>query len=96
MKTRNLLIMMLLCTVSGLKAQSSHTISESGFTFDPSDLTVHTGETVEFSTGSSHPVQEVSEATWNDNGITQLEGGFSFAKLVREKILLLLPRRQRS
>jgi plastocyanin len=77
MKTRNLLIMALLCSVASLKAQT-HTISESGFTFSPSDLTVHTGETVEFSVGSSHPVLEVSEATWNDNGITPLEGGFSF------------------
>jgi plastocyanin len=78
MKTRILLTVVLLCAFYGLKAQSSHTINESGFTFDPADLTIHTGETVEFSTGSSHPVQEVSEATWNDNGITPLEGGFSF------------------
>ncbi len=78
MKTKNLLLMMLLCTVSGLKAQTTHTISESGFTYVPTELTVNTGETVEFNTTSSHPVREVSEATWNDNGITLLEGGFSF------------------
>jgi plastocyanin len=73
----NTFILMLLLTVTGLKAQSSHKIQQIGFTFSPSTLTIEAGENVEFEGSDSHPILEVSQTTWNDDGITPLEGGFS-------------------
>jgi plastocyanin len=78
MKTTTFIFLMLL-TASVLKAQSNHKVQQSGFTFDPSTLTIDAGEDVEFEGSASHPVLEVSESTWNADGTTPLEGGFSLA-----------------
>ncbi len=59
-------------------AQESYTINASGFQFDPADLVINAGDTIHFNSGSSHPVLQVSQATWDANGTTPLEGGFSF------------------
>jgi len=56
---------------------TTHTITNSGFTFSPSSLTIELGDTVLFSIGGTHTVVEVSQTTWNANGNTQLPGGFS-------------------
>ncbi len=55
-----------------------HTISNDGFSFSPAELTITTGDTIQFTVGSQHPVQEVSKNTWEVNGTTPLSGGFSF------------------
>ncbi len=49
-----------------------------GFTFSPALVTVTVGDIVRFNVGASHPVLEVSQATWDVNGSTALPGGFSF------------------
>jgi plastocyanin len=59
-------------------AQQTHTITSSGNTFTPSTLTVNVGDQVQFNAGANHPVQQVSQATWDANGTTPLNGGFSF------------------
>ena len=53
-----------------------HTVTNSGFTFTPSLLTVNAGDTVRFQLDSIHNAVEVSQATWDANGNTS-NGGFA-------------------
>lgn len=53
------------------------TITNSGFTFSPDTLIIQVGDTVEFNIQNMHDAVEVSQATWNANGNTQLAGGFA-------------------
>ena len=59
--------------------QATYIISINGFSFSPSELNIQIGDTVQFNGSSSHPILEVSEATWNSNDNTALPGGFTFA-----------------
>ena len=61
-----------------LKSQQTFTINTAGFTFNPDALAIHTGDMVQFNAGAGHTVLQVSEATYNANGTTPLQGGFSF------------------
>src|SRR5271157_2217277 len=54
---------------------TTHTITNSGFTFSPSSITINLGDTVEFVLASIHAAREVDQATWNANGTTS-NGGF--------------------
>jgi plastocyanin len=76
MKT-NFLFMLVLLLSQGLKAQTTHTVEEVGFSYSPATLTINAGESVKFNGTATHPIVEVSQTTWNSNGITPLEGGFS-------------------
>jgi plastocyanin len=59
-------------------AQTTHTIISSGITYSPNNLTVNVGDNVVFNSSfANHPLHEVSQATWNAGGSTQLAGGFS-------------------
>lgn len=58
--------------------QQIYIVTNIGTTFSPSDLNVNQGDIVRFNLSANHPVLEVSQATWNANGITPLQGGFSF------------------
>ncbi len=78
MKKSILAILVVMMTIIGIQAQTNDTIKESGFAYSPVELTVNTGDTVVFVGTDFHPVLEVSEATWTNNGTTLLEGGFSF------------------
>ena len=53
------------------------TINNIGNTFSPSTITMSTGDDVNFVLSSIHDAVEVSETTWNQNGTTPLNGGFS-------------------
>ncbi|MCB9255784.1 MAG: T9SS type A sorting domain-containing protein [Chitinophagales bacterium] len=55
---------------------TNHTITASGLTFNPANLTISQGDSVTWSVGATHPVLEVSMATYNANGSTG-NGGFS-------------------
>lgn len=59
-------------------SQQTHIITSSGNTFTPSALSVTAGDIIQFNTGSNHPVVQVSQATYNANQATPLEGGFYF------------------
>lgn len=64
--------------VFSISAQATvWTVTNSGFTFDPSVILIEEGDSVFFSIGGSHTATEVSQATWNANGSTQLPGGFN-------------------
>ncbi len=76
MMKRITLLMMLLS--AGISAYATKwTITNVGFTFSPALITINAGDTVIFSINSIHEVVEVSEATWNANNNTPLNGGFS-------------------
>jgi plastocyanin len=78
MKKAVLSTLIVMMAVTGIYAQTTDTIKDSGFAFSPAELTVNTGDTVVFTGSDFHPVLEVSEATWTNKGVTPLEGGFSF------------------
>lgn len=78
MKTILLISFLLFLGYLGSIGQTKHTIGISGFTFDPAELIISVGDTVQFNGSSDHPVLQVNADTWNSNGDTPLVGGFSF------------------
>ena len=62
---------------SGIASGTTVTITNSGFTFSPDNVTINVGDTVVFTLMNIHDAVEVTEATWNANGTTPLAGGFS-------------------
>lgn len=67
---------LLMLLAADLNLATTHTITNSGFTFTPSALTINVGDTVNFVLDSIHQPREVSQATWNANGNTS-NGGFN-------------------
>jgi len=53
------------------------TVTNSGTSFSPDQLTINLGDTVQFSIAASHDVLEVNKSTWDSNGNAALVGGFS-------------------
>jgi plastocyanin len=53
------------------------TVSNSGTSFTPQDITIALGDNVSFTLGITHDAVEVSQATWNANGNTPLSSGFA-------------------
>jgi plastocyanin len=68
------LFSIILLTITTVGFSTTHTITNSGFTFSPATITINVGDSVMFSIGNNHNVVEVSEATWNANGNTPLPG----------------------
>jgi plastocyanin len=62
---------------AGITSGASVTIVNSGFEFSPDDVTINVGDTVNFQLSAIHDAVEVSEATWNANGNSPVDGGFS-------------------
>lgn len=52
-------------------------ITINGFTYVSDNITVNVGDQVTIEASSFHPLVQVSQATWNANGTTQLPGGFN-------------------
>jgi plastocyanin len=69
------IILLFLLSITGFSTK--WTITNSGDTFVPSTLTIASGDSVLFAVASNHQPIEVSQATWNADGNTQLPGGFS-------------------
>jgi plastocyanin len=63
-----------LTILTALAFSNKVTITNSGFTFSPAEVTINVGDTVVFQLASMHNVIEVSETTWNANGNTPLPG----------------------
>jgi len=63
--------------LSGIAFGASITIVNSGFTFSPENAAINFGDTVNFQLAGIHNAVEVSEATWNANGNSPMDGGFS-------------------
>jgi plastocyanin len=72
MKTKLLLATLTLCTCLAFGA--TVTITNSGFTFSPDNVSINEGDIVIFQLISMHNAVEVSEATWMANGNTPLPG----------------------
>ena len=49
-------------------------VTTPGFEFSPATITIALGDSVRFTIGGIHRVEEVSEAVWNANGSTPLPG----------------------
>jgi plastocyanin len=72
-------IFLLLAAFSVLTLQvnaTKHTVLTSGTSYSPALLTVHIGDTVTISASASHPLLQVSKATWTANDDAALTGGF--------------------
>jgi plastocyanin len=76
---RILLFFVCVLILTNLKAQLTYTVNKGvGNSFNPTTLNVNVGDIVHFNLTAPHDVTQVSQATWNANGITPLAGGFSF------------------
>jgi plastocyanin len=58
---------------------AEHTISNSGTTFSPADITINAGDVIVFSLSNMHNAVEVTKETFDANGTTLKDGGFSVA-----------------
>jgi plastocyanin len=76
---KKLLFSILFCAIVTAGFCTTWTITNSGFTFSPSTITITVGDDVNFTLASVHDAVEVSQATWNLNGNTPLSGGFQTA-----------------
>lgn len=79
MKKITILTVVMLCSLYGLRAQTTDTVKVVNFSYEPSDLTINVGDTVKFEGNDSHPLVQVSQETWDANGNTPLSGGFAFS-----------------
>lgn len=61
---------------SAIGFSNSWTITNSGNSFSPGSITIAIGDDVTFNLETIHNAVEVSQATWNANGNTPLDGGF--------------------
>jgi len=75
MRTISTFIILSLLSVS-IGFSVTHTVTNSGFTFSPSNISINLGDTVKFVLASIHNAVEVTQATWDANGNTS-NGGFS-------------------
>ena len=55
---------------------TSYTITTSGFSYSPATLNALVGDVVTISASGTHPLAEVSQATWNAAGTATLSSGF--------------------
>jgi plastocyanin len=76
MKT-NLLLVLLILSISFEGFGKKWTVSNSGYSFSPATLTINQGDNVNFNLNSIHNTVEVYQAEWNSNGSSSLSGGFS-------------------
>lgn len=74
---KGIIFIAVLLIFSLIEISAKNEVTNVGFTFSPSSLTIQAGENVTFVLENSHNVVEVSQATWNANGNTALAGGFS-------------------
>jgi plastocyanin len=75
MKKLTLLMISLPLLALSLNA-AQHTVTNSGTTFSPKEITINTGDDIVFTLGSMHDAVEVSKETYDANGNTS-NGGFS-------------------
>jgi plastocyanin len=75
MKRILILILIVLAFSISLNAKSFN-ITISGFTYSPNLLTVNVGDEVVISASTTHPLRQVSKASWLANQTTELPGGW--------------------
>ncbi|HEY9113902.1 MAG TPA: T9SS type A sorting domain-containing protein [Bacteroidales bacterium] len=74
---KKILLSFLLLSIALTGFSETWTIVNEGFTFSPNNLEIKLGDSVVFDLGVIHNAVEVSQETWEANGNTPLEGGFS-------------------
>lgn len=74
---KHFLTLLFFCFYFPLSYAAAIAITISGFSYTPSSITVNVGDVVTIEASSFHPLLQVSQATWNANGGTQLQGGFN-------------------
>jgi plastocyanin len=74
---KKFLLFIVLFSIATIGFSTTVTVTNSGFEFNPSTITIHLGDDVLFNIASIHDVVEVSLATYTANGTTPLPGGFS-------------------
>ena len=65
------------CVAFAVQAQTTHTITIGNFVYVPTSLTIAEGDAVTISASGTHPLQEVTKATWDAGESTPFSGGFS-------------------
>jgi plastocyanin len=75
MKRHSFIAVLLLFSLIAFGAKKE--VTNVGSAFSPANLTIEIGDNVSFILESIHNAVEVSKATWDANGNTQLPGGFS-------------------
>jgi len=70
-----IIILLVTLTTANTSFSTTFTITNSGFSFSPSNITINVGDQINFVLESVHTAREVSQATWNANGTTS-NGGF--------------------
>ena len=71
------LLSIVLFSIASIGFSTTVTVTNSGFEFNPSAITINLGDDVLFNIAGIHDVVEVSLATYTANGTTPLSGGFS-------------------
>ena len=64
------------CGPAAVPAGKEYTVTTSGFSFSPDNLTVKVGDTVKFTPSGSHQVTEVGQQDWTDDKFVIKAGGF--------------------
>ncbi len=67
---------MISCLLAGVTHATDYTIGTTSLTYNPDLLQVELGDRVTIQATTFHPTTQVSEATWNANGVSPLPGGF--------------------
>lgn len=89
---KSIYTLVLLVLVGSLSLSAQHTITNSGYTYNPDSLAANAGDQVTFNMDfSTHPLHEVRDTTWAANGSAQLAGGFSATSGVTTTITLSQP-----
>lgn len=73
---KTIILFLLFILIGEVGSAKIWTITNSGFSFNPSTITINLGDTVVFSIADIHSVREVSQTEWNANGNNALPGGF--------------------
>jgi plastocyanin len=55
---------------------TNYTVSTSGNTYSPAELTVKVGDQITIKASSFHPLRQVEESTWTAGGSTEMSGGW--------------------
>jgi plastocyanin len=73
---KTIILFLFLTVITGISFPTTYTITNSGFTFTPDNISISLGDTIKFVLGSIHDAVEVDKATWDANGTTS-NGGFN-------------------
>lgn len=74
---RKIISLIAFSAISIIGFATQYTVSFNGFAYAPANISANVGDTINLPASGTHPLRQVSEATWNANQSTQLNGGFN-------------------